>query len=78
MTKLGAFKWTCYRKSEILSLVNNYFKVYPSRSEKRVRLNMINKFYELRVLHAHTATPNSVLGKAWKNFSIKWNQVVSK
>ncbi len=76
MAKLGAFKWTCFRKREILSLVNSYFKVNPSRSEKRVRLNMANKFYELRQLHAHKATPNSVLGKVWKNFLVKWNQVV--
>jgi len=78
MVKQGAFKWTCYKKNEILFLVNNYFKVNPSRSEKRVRLNMVEKFYELRKLHAHSATPNSVLGKVWKNFTVKWNQVVKK
>lgn len=78
MSKEGAFKWTCYKKKEILSLVNNYFKVNPSRSEKLVRLNMVNKFYELRGQHAHSATPNSVLGKVWKNYTIKWNQVVGK
>lgn len=78
MVKQGAFKWICYRKNDILSLVNNYFKVNPSRSEKRVRLNMVNKFYELRGQHAHSATPTSVLGKVWKNFTIKWNQVVIK
>ncbi len=78
MVKQGAFKWTCYRKNDILSLVDNYFKVNSSRSEKRVRLNMVHKFYELRGLDAHSATPTSVLGKAWKNFNIKWNQVVIK
>ena len=77
MAKVGAFKWTCYRKDDILKLVNDYFKVNPSRSEKRVRLHMVNKFYELRVLHAHNATPNSVLGKSWKNFMIKWDKIVS-
>jgi len=75
--KVGAFKWTCYKKDEVLKLVNDYFKVNPSRSEKRVRLHMVNKFYELRVLHAHNATPNSVLGKSWKNFMIKWDKIVS-
>jgi hypothetical protein len=39
---------------------------------------MVNKFYELRRQHAHSATLNSVLGKVWINFTIKWNQVVSK
>jgi len=75
MVKVGAFKWTCFRKAEVLSLVNVYFKANPCRSEKRVRLNMVNKFYELRGLHAHKATPDSVLGKAWKNFTVKWDNV---
>lgn len=78
MAKQGAFKWTCYKKNEILSLVNDYFKVNPSRSEKLVRLNMANKFYELRQLHAHKATPNSVLGKAWKFYQVKWNKIIDK
>lgn len=63
MVKQGAFKYTVFKKDDILSLVNNYFSVNPSRSEKRVRLNKVEKFYELRRLHAHAATPNSVLGK---------------
>lgn len=51
------------KKDEVLSLVNTYFKANPCRSEKKVRLSMVNKFYELRALHAHKATPGSVLGK---------------
>ena len=76
MVKQDAFKWTCYRKIDILTLINNYFNVNPSRSEKRVRLAMVNRFYELRKLHAHTATPNSVLGKVWRNFFTKWEKIV--
>ena len=33
MAKQGAFKWTCFRKNEILSLVNDYFKINPCRSQ---------------------------------------------
>lgn len=29
MPKLDAFKWTCYKKEEILSLANNYLKLNP-------------------------------------------------
>lgn len=76
MVKQDAFKWTCYRKIDILTLINNYFNVNPSRSEKRVRLAMVNRFFELRELHAHTATPNSVLGKIWRNFFTKWEKIV--
>ena len=76
MVKQGAFKWTCYRKKEVLALVNDYFKVNPCRSEKFMRINMVNKFYELRQLHAHTASPSSDLGKAWKYYMIKWNSFI--
>jgi hypothetical protein len=77
MVKQGAFKWTCFKKTEILSLVNNYFKINPCRSQKMIRINMVDKFYELRKLHSHNASANSVLGKAWKHYLIKWNSVVS-
>ena len=78
MIKQEAFKWTCFKKKEVLSLVDDYFKFNPCRSEKIMRINMVNKFYELRNLHAHKASPQSVLGKAWKHYIIKWNSLVSK
>lgn len=78
MVKQEAFKWTCFRKQEILSLANDYFKVNPCRSEKLTRLTMVNRFYELRQMHAHTASPNSDLGKAWKHFMVKWDSLMSK
>jgi len=78
MVKQEAFKWTCFKKKEVLSLVNDYFKVNPCRSKKLVRIYMVNKFFELRKLHAHNASPNSDLGKAWKHYLIQWNSLVSK
>jgi len=78
MVKQGAFKWVCYKKKEILSLVNDYFKVNPCRSEKLTRLTMANRFYELRQLHAHSASPTSDLGKAWKHYLVKWNSLLDK
>jgi carbonic anhydrase len=77
MIKQESFKWTCYKKKEVLSLVNNYFKINTCRSKKMVRINMVDKFYELRNLHAHNASANSVLGKAWKYYLIKWNSIIS-
>ena len=53
MVKQGSFKWVCYKKQEVLALVNDYFKVNPCRSEKLVRVLMCKRFYELRQLHAH-------------------------
>lgn len=78
MVKQEAFKWVCFKKKEVLSLVNDYFRVNPCRSEKNMRIHMVNKFYKLRNLHAHNALPNSDLGKAWKHYLIQWNSLVSK
>lgn len=73
LIKQNTFVWICNKKSEILPLINNYFKVNACRSEKLVRLTMVNKFYELKGLQANTASPNSDLGKAWKHFLVKWD-----
>ena len=78
MVKQEAFKWTCFKKKEVLSLVNDYFKVNPCRSEKFMRITMVNDFYKLRNLHAHSASDNSDLGKAWKYYTIKWNSFMDK
>jgi hypothetical protein len=78
MVKQEAFKWTCYKKKEILSLVNDYFSIHPCRSEKIMRITMIKDFYKLRNLHAHSASANSDLGKAWKYFMVKWNSFMDK
>lgn len=78
MVKQEAFKWTCFKKKEVLSLVKDYFKVNPCRSQKLMRIHMVNKFFELRKLHAHNASNNTDLGKAWKHYLIKWNSLVSK
>lgn len=67
-----AFKWTVYRKEEILKLLE-YFTKNPLRSAKKNRLKMIERYYELRKLKAHKASENSILGKLWKTFINKWN-----
>jgi Cytochrome C and Quinol oxidase polypeptide I/LAGLIDADG endonuclease len=66
------FKWIVYRKNEVIKLLD-YFKKYPPRSAKLARIKLIPKFYELRGLGANRAPNNSILGKAWKQFVIKWD-----
>jgi hypothetical protein len=90
MVKQEAFKWTCYKKKEILALVNDYFSIHPcssGASEKIMRITMIKDFYKLRNLHAHSASANSDLGKApfgrgasrsGKYFMVKWNSFMDK
>jgi len=72
MVKINAFKWTVFRKNEIISLLN-YFEKCPSMSAKHNRLKLIPKYLELRSLKAHKALPDTLLGKAWTSFMKKWN-----
>ena len=71
MVKVGAFKWTVFRKDEIAKLLA-YFKVNPSRSAKHKRLKLLVNYSELKNLKAHIASSNSLLGKNWKIFIKKW------
>ena len=66
------FKWVMFRKNEIIKLLN-YFKLYKPKSGKLARINLIPKYYELRDLGAHKASANTILGKAWKQFLVKWD-----
>jgi len=70
----NSFKWVVYKKAEIITLLD-YFKLCPSRSAKHNRLKAINKYHELRDLKAHLASENTILGKAWKKFLLKWEKV---
>jgi len=67
------FKWVVYKKSEIIKLLD-YFKLCPSRSAKHNRLKAIERYLELRDLKAHLASDNSILGKSWKEFLLKWDK----
>jgi hypothetical protein len=68
-----SFKWSIFRKSEIINLLD-YFKKCPPKSAKINRLLAIKRYHELRALKAHLATDNSILGKAWKKFLIRWDK----
>jgi len=68
-----SFKWTIYNKKEIIKLLD-YFTFCPSRSAKKNRLKSIKRYLELRELKAHLASDNSILGKAWKKFILKWDK----
>lgn len=66
-----SFKLYISKKEEILKLYD-YFKLYPSRSAKKNRILLINKFYEFKDLKAHKALPDTLLHKSWQNFNLKW------
>lgn len=71
------FKWVVFRKNDIIKLLG-YFKLYKPRSGKLARINLIPKYYELRDIGAHRASANTILGKAWKQFLIKWDSFDNK
>ena len=71
MIKQEAFKWTVFRKDDI-SKLQTYFENNPSRSAKMRRLNLLNKYYDLKKLKAHIAPSTTLLGKSWINFLKKW------
>ena len=58
-----SFKWYITKKETILNLMD-YFKNHPSRSEKKNRLHLIPKFYELKEMGADKAFSNTFLFKA--------------
>ena len=51
----------------------DYFKLCPSRSTKHVQLKAIKQYLELKLLKAHKASINSILGKSWFKFTNKFN-----
>lgn len=66
-----SFKWYITKKQDILKLIE-YFKKHPSRSAKNNRLHLVLKYYELKNMKAHQATPETFLAKSWDIFLEKW------
>ena len=68
----GYYKWSIQAKTDI-----DYFKAYllkyPSISNKKQRLFLVNDFYFLKNLGAHKASVGTPLHKAWIIFNDKWN-----
>lgn len=42
---MEGFKYVIYRKSELFNLIDNYFTLYPLKTEKMKRVNLIKQFY---------------------------------
>lgn len=45
----------------------------PPYSNKKQRLFLTDKYYELKALKAYSALPGNSLDKAWTKFNNKWN-----
>lgn len=66
-----SFKWSITKREIIINLLE-YFKKHPSRSEKKNRLHLIHKYYELKDIKAHKAVKNTYLAKSLDIFLTKW------
>lgn len=70
--KNGYYKWSIQAKTDI-DFFKSYLLKYPSRSNKKQRLFLINNYYYLKNLAAHKASVGTPLHKAWTIFNDKWN-----
>ena len=68
----GYYKWSIQSRDNIELFKSSLF-IHPSLSNKKQRLFLINKYYQLKTLKAYSALPDSSLGKAWIKFNNKWN-----
>ena len=58
-----AFKWTVFRKADVLNLIDNYFHTNGCVSAKNKRFGLVKEFYRLSELGATKTTLDSPLGK---------------
>jgi Proton-conducting membrane transporter/NADH-Ubiquinone oxidoreductase (complex I), chain 5 N-terminus/LAGLIDADG endonuclease len=69
--KGDAFKYVIYRKKELFEMVDNYFSLYPLRTMKKNRINLIKEFY---VAKLGLESKNLELLNKWVTFSDKWEK----
>jgi hypothetical protein len=70
--KSNNYRFIISNKSNVLTILNDYFNKYPSRSMKQNRLMLIKKYYELRIMKCHLAPKGSSLHNAWVEFNQNW------
>jgi len=69
--KIDAFKYLVYRKIELFNLIDNYFNIYPLKTSKMNRINLIKEFYKCRV-SKNNKDINKL--KDWISFKDKWEK----
>lgn len=69
-----AFKYSIFRKKEVLNLVDDYFKKYPLKSGKVHRLNLIKNFYLCRD-HGYLDVNRLDKFNEWIKFKNQWDKL---
>jgi hypothetical protein len=77
-----AFQYTVFKKTEILNLVDNYFKFYPLKSGKAHKIDLIKRFYILipspNILKLNVSSlknSNINIFRQWIEFKNKWDKL---
>ena len=68
---LNTFRWVLSKRNDVIFIQNNYFKLYPARSKKINRINLISLFYKLKDSKEHLNKP---ISKNWINLLNKWEK----
>lgn len=69
-----SYRFVITREYALYDMLDNYFRLNPSRTVKLSRLCLIKKFFELKQLKAYKAEEGSNLNKIWIDFLEKWNK----
>ena len=72
-SKGEVFKYTIFRKNEVLNLVDDYLKKYPLKSGKTERINLIKDFYHLSE-HRFLNVNKIDKFNQWISFKDKWDK----
>ena len=72
--KIEAFKYVIYRKSELFSLIDNYFSKYPLKTEKFKRVCLIKQFYDLRTYCNKNNIHDINKLNEWVSYKDKWEK----
>jgi hypothetical protein len=72
--KIEAFKYVVYRKNELYSLIDNYFSIYPLKTEKYKRVNLIKQFYNLRTYNNNNNRCDINKLNSWVLYKDRWEK----
>jgi hypothetical protein len=72
LSKVQAFKWTVFKKNQVLDLIK-YFQKYPLLSKKQKRIRLIPSIYECIKNSSDKYSITSIQGKIWKRLNEKWD-----
>lgn len=73
--KTDAFKYTIFRKIEVLKLLDVYFNNFPLKSNKASKIKLIKEFYKLKN-YRKMGVKNINKFNQWIQFKNKWDKIV--